>query len=373
MGEEVRKLKRKVRKIFISATSQNDGKTVISLGLIHAFREKFKRVGFIKPVGQRYLIEQGQKIDEDSLLIEKTCNIECTLKDMSPVAIEKGFTKKYILYGDKQRLMKKIKTSFSAVARNKDLVIIEGTGHAGVGSVFDLCNATVAKILDSKVIIVSSGGIGRPIDEIMLNKALFEKEGVKIIGVIINKVMPEKYDQINRLIRRGLERKGLKVLGVVPYREILSEPTVSQVLEELNFKLLCYPGHLTTNIGKILIGAMAPHDALRYFSDKSLIITPGDREDLILAVVGFQMDKAKHGIQIAGIVLSGGIKPHKAIVDLVRRAEIPLLLAEGDTYSVASRVHDLTVKLRPQDSGKMRIVRDMIKQYIDVDKVTEQL
>ena len=365
--------KKKVRRIFISATGQNDGKTVVSLGLIYAFKERLGRIGFIKPVGQRYLIVQGEKVDEDSVLIEKACGIECAIKDMSPVAIEKGFTKRYILEGGKKELAQRIKASFRAVAKDKDLVVIEGTGHAGVGSVFDLSNATVAKMLGSKVIIVSSGGIGRPIDEIMLNKVLFEKEGVQIAGVIINKVRPEKYKQVNEIVRMGLKKKGLKVLGVIPYKELLSEPTIGQLLEELNFKLLNRGGGLEINVDKILVGAMAPHDALSYFSDKSLIITPGDREDLILAVVGFQMDKAKEGVRIAGIVLSGGIRPHKTVVNLVERAKIPLLLAEGDTYSVASQVHDLKVKIRPEDSEKTGIIRDLIEKYVDIEMLLREL
>lgn len=364
---------KKVRKIFISATGQNDGKTVVSLGLIYAFKERFNKVGFIKPVGQRYLVESGEKVDEDSVLIERACGIECAIKDMSPIAVERGFTKRYILRSRKKELAQQIKASFRRVAKNKDLVIIEGTGHAGVGSVFDLSNATVAKMLGSKVVIVSSGGIGRPIDEIMLNSALFEKEGVSLAGVIINKVRPEKYDQVNRIVRMGLKKKGLEVLGVIPYQRVLSEPTVKQVLEELNFKLLSCDKCLERVVGKILVGAMAPHDALSYFSDKSLIITPGDREDMLLAVVGFQMDRAKDGVQIAGIVLSGGIKPHRTVIDLVKRAKIPLLLAEGDTYSVASKVHDLTVKIRPEDTEKTKIIKEMIEKYVDIKACSRKL
>ena len=126
-------------------------------------------------------------------------------------------------------------------------------------------------------------------------------------------------------------------------------------------------------MGKILVGAMAPHDALSYFSDKSLIITPGDREDMILAVVGFQMDRKKEGVQIGGIVLSGGIKPHKTVIELVKKAKIPLLLAQGDTYSVASCVHDLTVKIRPEDFRKTRIIKDLIEKYVDIEMIERQL
>ncbi|MFZ2356851.1 MAG: AAA family ATPase, partial [Candidatus Omnitrophota bacterium] len=130
-----------MKKIFIAATKQNDGKTTLSLGLICNFQQRFKKIGFIKPIGQRYLEEDGQKIDEDSWLIEEACGIKCGLKDMSPIAVERGFTEKYIAKPDKNLISNQIKKAFKRVSKKQDLVIIEGTGHAGVGSVFDHSNA----------------------------------------------------------------------------------------------------------------------------------------------------------------------------------------------------------------------------------------
>jgi len=224
-----------MKKIFIAATKQNDGKTTVALGLISNLKKVFKHIGFIKPVGQRYLEEDGLKVDEDSILIEeslKLYGIKAKLKDMSPVAVEKGFTENYIAKPIRKAITKQIKDSFKRISKKADLVVIEGTGHAGVGSVFDHSNAVVAKLLGSKVIMISSGGIGRPIDEIILNKALFDKEGVKLLGVIINKVMPDKFGKISRLIRKGLHRQGVDVLGVIPYNPMLSYPTIRQILEE---------------------------------------------------------------------------------------------------------------------------------------------
>src|ERR1700722_4013573 len=115
---------------------------------------------------------------------------------MSPIPVEPDFTSKYLQSSNNEALVKKIQKSVDRVGWENDFVLCEGSGHAGVGSVFDLSNAQVAKILGAKVIIVSQGGIGKPIDEIALNQALFEKEGVEIIGVILNKVIGEKLDFI---------------------------------------------------------------------------------------------------------------------------------------------------------------------------------
>jgi len=362
-----------MKKIFIAATQQNDGKTTVSLGLIRNFQDRFKKVGFIKPIGQRYLEEEGLKIDEDSLLIEEVCGIKCGLKDMSPIAVEKGFTERYIARPDKKAITRQIKEAFRRVSKSQKLVVIEGTGHAGVGSVFDHSNATVAKLLGSKVIIISSGGIGRPIDEIVLNKVLFEKEGVKVLGVIINKVLPEKFDKINRLVRKGLERKGVDVLGVIPYYPMLSYPTVEQVLEETKFELLCGKDYLEKYISRIIIGAMRPHYALKYIVDDSLLITPGDRKDMIKAALLARRDTNKEKPRVCGIILSGGIVPSPQIMEALNKLNIPVLLAKSDTYTVASRIHDITVKIRPQDKNKINTVVKLIKDNIDLDRILSRL
>lgn len=361
-----------MKRIFIAATKQNDGKTTVSLGLIRNFQEKFKRVGFIKPIGQRYLEEEGQKIDEDSVLIEEVCGIKCGLKDMSPIAVEKGFTEKYISRPDRKSITRKIKESFQRVSRKQDFVIIEGTGHAGVGSVFDHSNASVARLLGSKVIIISSGGIGRPIDEVVLDKALFEKEGVKVLGVIVNKVLPEKFDKINRLIRKGLERKGINVLGVIPYDRTLSYPTVEQILEETEFEVICGNSHLESYISNVIVGAMEPRDAIRYIVEDSLIITPGDREDMIRTVLECFRDKDEKRLKACGMILSGGMLPSQSTIDLLKKADIPVLFAKDDTYGVASCVHDLTVKIRPKDTAKINLAVKLIKDQVDLNKILKE-
>jgi len=358
-----------VKKVFIAATKQNDGKTTVSLGLIRNFQARFKKVSFIKPIGQRYLEEEGQKIDEDSVLIEEVCGIKCGLKDMSPIAVEKGFTEKYIVRPDKDSISRQIKNAFNRVAKDQDLVVIEGTGHAGVGSVFDHSNSTVARLLGSKVIIISSGGIGRPIDEIILNKSLFEKEGVKVLGVIINKVLPDKLEKIAKLVRKGLQRKGIRVLGVLPYEPELSRPSIEQILEETDFELLSGKEFVENSVSHVLVGAMEPQDALQYILDDSLMIIPGDRQDMIMAVLSCFRQENKEKLKVAGIILTGAIVPDKPLMDLLYKAGVPVLLTKSDTYNVATAVHDLTVKIRPQDKGKIEAVIKLIKNNVDFESI----
>jgi BioD-like phosphotransacetylase family protein len=227
----------------------------------------------------------------------------------------------------------------------------------------------VAKLLGSKVIIISSGGIGRPIDEVVLNKSLFEKEGVKVLGVIVNKVLPDKFDKISRLVRKGMERKGVRVLGVLPYNPFLSLPTIEQILEEARFELLCGREYVEKYISRVIVGAMQPRDAIKYIVDDSLLITPGDREDMLMTALGCCRENEKETLKVSGVILSGGIIPDKSIMDLLSKAKIPVLLAKNDTYDVASTIHDLTIKIRPRDTEKVNAVIKLIKDNVDLDTI----
>ena len=361
------------KKIFVAATQQNDGKTTVSLGLIAALKKRFERIGFIKPIGQRYLMDQGYKVDEDSVLIEEVFGIKCNIKDMSPVAIERGFTERFIDKGGDEDYAKQIRDAFERVAKDNDLVIIEGTGHAGVGSVFNLSNATVAKLLDTSVILISSGGVGKPIDEVMLNKALLDREGVNLAGVIVNKVLPEKYEKIARLVRKGLEQKDLNVFGVLPYQKILDIPTMREIMEELKITTLYKGDNIDHTVDNVLIGAMNVKDALEFVRNNSLMIIPGDRDDMMEAMCKVHVGRMKKTASVSGIVLSGGLMPKRGSLKCLERSRIPVLLTKEDTYKIASRVHSMIVKLKPQDSAKIKIIVDMVEKYVDIDKVLANL
>jgi len=358
-------------RVFIAATRQNDGKTTVSLGLIAALQKHFPRVGYIKPVGQRFVQIEEQKIDEDSVLMDSVYQLNCPLVDMSPIAVEPAFTRKYLQSANNEALVKKIQGSFDRVAWEKDFVLCEGSGHAGVGSVFDLSNAQVAKTLGCKVIIVSQGGIGKPIDEVALNQALFEKEGVEIIGVIINKVLPEKIPEITRFVRSGLRRKGLDLLGVLPHEHLLSKPTVDLIREELQAELLNHPPALDALVEDVVVGAMSVQNATKFFKRGVLLITPGDREDILLAAGAMTAPNSSE--KMAGIVLTGGLRPGEGILKALQALPVPVLLVNADSYQVASKVHTLTVKTRPTDAGKISLIRNLVAQHVNVKKIIDSL
>src|SRR3984885_2271360 len=295
-------------RIFVAATRMDDGKTTTALGLFAALRERFPRMGYIKPVGQRFVEIEGAKIDEDTVLINDTYSVRTPLKAMSPIAVEPDFTRRYLSGGISHQLYDRVRNAFDIAAWEKDFVIIEGTGHAGVGSVFDLSNATVAKLLQSKVIIVSRAGIGRPIDEISLNLALFEKQGVEVIGAIINKVNPEKMAMLKEYATLGLAKLGLPPLGMIPMHTELYKPTVNQACMRVKGEFIAGAQHKRRRVSRIGVGAMSCRNALRLLQPGTLVITPGDREDLIMMMLEEDAKNSGRG-HLAGVVLTDGILP----------------------------------------------------------------
>lgn len=357
-------------RVFIAATRQNDGKTTTSLGLVAALQQFYPRVGYIKPVGQRFVEIAEHKIDEDTVLMDSVYRLNCPLVDMSPIAVEPDFTRKYLESANYDLLVRRIQKAFDRVAWEKDFVLCEGSGHAGVGSVFDLSNAQVAKVLGAKVVIVTRGGIGKPIDEVALNQALFQKEGVEIIGVIVNKVLADKVDYVTEFVSKGLKRKGLELLGVIPHHEVLSRPTLHLICEELNAELLNKPKQMGNMVEEIIIGAMSVHNATRFFKPGVLVIIPGDRDDILL---GAAAELCANDVALAGIVLTGNLRPPDNVLKVIRELPFPVLLAKKDSYSVASQVHDMIVKTRPDDTAKIQLIRDLIAKHVNVKAILNAL
>lgn len=360
------------KRIFVAATRMNDGKTTTCLGLFAALRTITSRVGFIKPIGQRFIDIEGRKIDEDSVLLDSIFNVEVPIEAMSPVAVDGTFTRRYLQNPDKNLAILKDKMcrAFDRTAYEKDMVIIEGSGHAGVGSVFDMSNAQAAKLYGAKAIIVSKGGIGKPIDEIALNKALFDKFGVEVIGAILNKVLPEKLDSIREYAGNGLERLGVPLLGVLPLEKQLASPNLSQIVEEIGGRWLNGREQgMKERILRPVIGAMTAKGAIDYLQPGVLTITPGDRDDIILSAI------ARAGLSgkkvISGMILTRNILPHPKLMEMLAQTNIPTVICSDDSYIVASKIINMTVKTQPQDADKIPIIKRIILDNVNVQQIVD--
>lgn len=355
--------------IFLSSIHQNAGKTTVCLGLYKALKDRKFKTAFLKPIGQQTVRVGGHNIDKDSYLIGRVFHCGRRLKEMSPVTIGRGFTERYIFHPRRKQIGQAIRKSFTGLTRGKEAILAEGTGHAGVGSVIDYSNADVAGLLGSKVIIVSEGGIGRSIDEIMLNKALFDLRGVEVLGVIVNKVLPRKYKKIKKVLGRGLNNKGVRLLGIIPVDPILSAPTVGQIQDRLGLKLLCGKANISRHVQHTIVAAMEPHNMIHYIREGTLVLTSGDRVDNILVAVSSHLVPGAHKYPISAIILTGGLRPNPKIMELLRRSKIPIFITEEDTYTVAGQVEQLICKIQQTDTDKIEEATRLVEKFVDVEGI----
>jgi BioD-like phosphotransacetylase family protein len=266
-----------------------------------------------------------------------------------------------------------------------------------VGAVIGLSNAVVAARLRAPAVIVSEAGVGRPIDEIVLNAALFAQHGVPLAGAVVNKVDLDADPTLAGLLRQGLARHGIELLGVLPYRPMLAHPTLAMLLEQLHGELL-HPGDdLDRAIEHVAIGDMRPSHLRGHIDPGTLLILPGDRRDVIAAAVtahgARRIGQAGSGpadparelsprtpghvgqaaVSVAGLIFTGGIRPHRDELEALRRAGVFAYLMDEPTYEVAYRVHGLLVKTHPANRAKIEEIKRLVTAHFDVDGLLDRL
>jgi BioD-like phosphotransacetylase family protein len=366
-----------MRHLYLAATGQNRGKTTLSLGLLDLFIGAGLRTGFMKPVGQRTIVDEtGVPADEDAVLVKAVYDLREPMTAMSPVHIPRGFTKSYIAGEVVEDLGARIAAAHATFVGHKDVLLVEGTGHAGVGAVIGLSNAVVAALLGAPAVIVSEGGVGRPIDEIVLNASHFAAHGVRVAGAIVNKVDVDAQPGIAAVLEEGLARHGIPLLGVIPYRPFLSNPSVAMILEGIRAELLVAGPDLDLVIGGISVAAMEPHHVLQHVTGRRIVIVAGDREDVIVALSRAHRAEMRRPAVMrgeaepatVGFVLSG-YRPRPAVIDEIRRADLFACFLDEDTYRVASDVHDLLVKTHAADHGKIEMIKSIGAASLDADRM----
>lgn len=368
----------KKKAFFVAATGQHVGKTTTCLGLLSGLVKRFSKVGFIKPVGQEHVkTKSGLKVDKDALLFKEQFGLLDDYTFISPVLFPRGFTRDFldghIVEAD---LEKKIINSFQTISKNKECVIVEGTGHVGVGSIANLSNAKVASFLGINVILIVSGGLGSAFDHLSLNKALCDFYGVKIAGVILNRVRDDKREMILNYMGKALKRWNVPILGCIPYDPFLSNPSMKDFEILFNTTLLSGKNHHLRHFLHTRLVAASLKNFQELTVPNQLVITPSNREDIILSTLDKHLEvKSKRhpeGLK-TGMILTGDSPPSKSIVKGLNDANIPMLYAPLSSYEAMQMITSYTVKIRKEDKEKVKEAITLVESHIDFDALIERV
>lgn len=362
-----------MRNVYIAASSQHVGKTTSTLGLVSALIKRGYKVGYCKPVGQKSLEVDNLRVDKDTVLFADLIDFSLDPKLHSPVILGRGATTRILEHPEEFDLEKDIKRAAEEMDRLHDVVIFEGTGHPGVGSIARMSNARVAKIVDAPVIMIVEGGIGSTIDMLNMNLALFREEGVPILGVIVNKVIPEKMERVRKYLTMWLEPRGIPLLGCIPYEKSLAYPVMRTVMDSISGLVTHNPEHLDNKVGDIMAGSLIDIQELKSFENILLVAAVRQLEPALEKINAITQVMRTTQSPLSGIVLTGQGTPESRSIDYIIKHNIPMVRTELDTYGSVLQISKIEVKINRDTPWKVRRAVELIGEYVDIDLIIKKL
>jgi BioD-like phosphotransacetylase family protein len=343
-----------MRTLVIGSSCKSSGKTGIIVGLAAALG---KKAGYMKPFGDRLIYHKKRLWDYDSALMTRLWNLQENPEDISI-----GFEHAKLKYKyDAAATVEKLRELASHCGSGKDILFVEGGAHLEYGISVNLDAVSVARALDGELVIVVSGSEGAVADDLVSIKKNLDLKGVKFKGVLVNKVHdPEDFKAV---YLPSIVQLGIPVLGIIPYRPQLEHFTMGYLSEILFSKTLAGEGGLKNEVGHIVIGAMSVGSTLRetlFTKEKKLVITSGDRTDMILASL-------EEGT--AGVILTNNILPPPNVISRAAEKNIPLLLVSTDTFKTAKQLDEMEPLLTKDDPDKAGIFTRLVKENVDLNKL----
>lgn len=360
-------------RIYVAATSQHVGKTTSTLGIVDAIRKKGFNVGYCKPLGQEFVDLGDLKVDKDALLFSKNMNFELSASLHSPVILGRGVTSAFLENPDAYNFPADVIKASTELQKMHDIVVYEGTGHPGIGSVVDLSNATVAKMLNASVIMIVEGGIGNTIDTLNSNLSLFRESNVPIAGVIINKVIPEKSDKVKHLVGLKLKQWGIPLLGVLPYDKTLANPIMEGVRLAVDGMVIINGHKLDNKVENIVSGSLIEKKEFDDLQNLLMIVSYRRLESAIMALDEIDRKHPQQDLKLAGIIVNGEddfiseLQRNIPCQDYLMMHETPLIATQLDTYGSALKISHMEVKINIRTPWKARRAVELIRDNVDLD------
>ncbi|WP_214044160.1 phosphotransacetylase family protein [Methanomethylovorans sp.] len=350
--------------MLVSSSEQYSGKSSLCLGLGVLLKERGYKVGYMKPIGNLLIDVNGSLADEDAQGIRKLLGLQDDMSSITPILLTENLTDDALM-GVEKGLDSRLKEAYEKVSKGRDVVLLEGAGGIGGGAMYNLSDPEVATKLDTKILLITRYDSAQAVDRILCDLRIIQNTEI-LAGIILNEVPPDKLEQVSHLVVPFLEKKGIKVFGVIPEDHMLRSVSVAEIVEDLNAEVLVGASHMEDLVEHYLVGAMEVGSAIKYFRrmPNAAVITGGDRSDIQMAAI-----EAK----VKCLVLTGNLRPSGAVLGSAEEANIPVILVRGDTMSTIEKMENLIGHARIKQEVKIKRIVDLIKEYVDVDGLITEM
>ena len=343
-----------MKSLIVASTREDAGKTSLIIGLAMALKKRF---GYTKPLGDRFLYRKKRLWDYDAALLTRLFEL-----GEEPESISIGFdhSKLHYMY-DRTSVFEALSRVVSEIGRDRDAVFIECGKDLSYGASVHLDPLTISQETGAPVLIVAGGGENEIADDLAFIKRFVSSDEATVAGVIVNKIV--HFDDFRETRLAEIEEIGVDVFGVVPYEADLSTVSVLTVAEKLFARVIAGEEGLSGRIQTVVVGAMSVNAAMgdpRINSPGKLVISSGDRSDMILAVLDAGGTCA--------IVLTNNIVPPSSVIAKASELGVPLLLVPKDTYETALQVEGIHPLLTAGDHDKIERLTALVKEHVDLER-----
>jgi len=344
-----------VKSLIVASTREDAGKTSLIIGLSKALEKRF---GYAKPLGDRFLYRKKRLWDYDAALLTRVFEL-----GEEPESISIGFDHSKLRYMyDRASVFEALAGIVNEIGKERDAVLIECGANLSYGASVHLDPLTISQETGTPVVIVASGGEDEIADDLAFIKRFVTSDEATIVGVIVNKVVHP--DDFRETHLPEIEAIGVDVLGIVPYVVELSTRSVSTVADKLFARVIAGEEGLGKPIRTVVVGAMSVNAAMgdpRIKTSDKLVISSGDRSDMILAVLEAGGTSA--------IVLTNNIVPPANVISKASEHGVPLLLVPKDTYETALQVERIHPLLTADDTEKIDRLAALAAKHLDLDRL----
>ena len=356
--------------VFIAAAEPNSGKSLVALGLVNMLLGQARRVGYFKPIID-YDPAQGPDPHVDTVVKH--------FKLPLPYADTYAYTRPEalrLIEADAQgELIDAVICKFKHWEDHYDFTVVEGSDFLGPGTAVEFdANLSIAKNLGVPVVLVVSGegkSTAQMVSSVLTLLRSFEGREVPVLLVVANRVVPAQAEDVRALLRSQLPQGVL--LAVIPEDPNLLHPTMREIQAGLAGKLLFGEAGLGAQVDNYIIGAMQVPQFLNYLKDNVLIVTPGDRGDIIVAAL--QANTSANYPRVAGLVLTAGSEPDPPIMRLLEGLPgvMPILAVPMGTFETTTRVAGIRSRFSPDNPKKIQLAINTFERHVDVRALEEKL